>query len=66
MANVTPESPESKTSTAITMNMEADQLKQLIRKLRWIGQDQDAERMCARLAQMETRATVLSAPSETD
>lgn len=60
------EQNESKVSASFVKTAEADQLKKLIHKLRWIGQDQEAERICAQLSRLPSRETVLATPTETD
>jgi hypothetical protein len=45
---------------------EADELKKLISKLRWIGMDQEAETMCARLSRISPQDISLVGPLDTD
>jgi len=44
----------------------ADEIKKMIRKLRWIGMGKEAERMCARLARLSSLDTTMASPPETD
>lgn len=45
---------------------EVDGLKKLIRKLRWIGLEQEAEIMCSRLSRIAPLETRLIGPQDTD
>lgn len=49
-----------------TRQVEVDELKHLIHKLRWMGLDQEAETACARLSRISPTATVLAGPNDTD
>jgi hypothetical protein len=49
-----------------TRQVEVDELKHLIHKLRWMGLDQEAETACARLSRLSPAATVLAVPRDTD
>jgi len=49
-----------------TGQVEVDELKHLIRKLRWMGLDQEAETVCARLSRISPAAIILSGPHDTD
>jgi hypothetical protein len=49
-----------------TRQVEVDELKHLIHKLRWMGLDQEAETACARLSRISPTATVLAGPHDTD
>lgn len=49
-----------------TRQVEVDELKHLIHKLRWMGLDQEAETACARLSRISPAATVLAGPHDTD
>lgn len=46
--------------------LEIDELKHQIRKLRWMGMDQEAETACARLSRLSPAATVFTGPHDTD
>jgi len=46
--------------------VEVDELKHLIHKLRWMGLEQEAETACARLSRISPSATFLAEPHETD
>lgn len=46
--------------------VEVDELKHLIHKLRWMGLEQEAETACARLSRISPAATLLKVPRETD
>lgn len=54
---------ERKSSTG---QVEVDELKHLIHKLRWMGLDQEAETACARLSRISPTATILAGPHDTD
>lgn len=49
-----------------TRQMEVDELKHLIHKLRWMGLDREAERACTRLSRLAPATTVLAGPHDTD
>jgi hypothetical protein len=49
-----------------TRQVEVDELKHLIHKLRWMGLDQEAETACVRLSRISPTATVLAGPHDTD
>ena len=44
----------------------ARELVKLVRKLRWIGEDDEAERLQTRLRVDDCRACVLASPRDTD
>jgi len=46
--------------------VEVDELKHLIHKLRWMGLEQEAETACAKLSRISPAATVLAGPYDTD
>ena len=46
--------------------LEVDELKHLIRKLRWMGLEQEAESACAELSRLAPAATIHSGPYDTD
>ena len=45
---------------------EIDQLKELIVKLRWLGMEDEAQRVCLRLSRIAPTAKVLNEPLDTD
>ena len=49
-----------------TRQVEVDELKHLIHKLRWMGLDQEAETACARLSRISPATTILAGPHDTD
>jgi hypothetical protein len=49
-----------------TRQVEVDELKHLIHKLRWMGLDREADTACARLSRISPAATVLTGPHDTD
>jgi hypothetical protein len=46
--------------------VEVDELKHLIHKLRWMGLEQEAETACARLSRISPAATIFAVPHDTD
>ena len=46
--------------------VEADALKHLIHKLRWMGLEEEAETACVRLSRLSPAATLLAGHYETD
>ena len=46
--------------------LEIDELKHLIHKLRWMGMDREAESACARLSRLAPAATAYTGPHDTD
>jgi hypothetical protein len=46
--------------------VEVDELKHLIHKLRWMGLDQEAETACARLSRISPSTVFLAGPHDTD
>jgi hypothetical protein len=46
--------------------VEVDELKHLIHKLRWMGLEQEAETACARLSRISPAATIFASPHDTD
>lgn len=46
--------------------LEIDELKHQIHKLRWMGLDQEAETACARLSRLSPAAAVFTGPHDTD
>jgi hypothetical protein len=46
--------------------VEVDELRHLIHKLRWMGLDQEAESACARLSRISPATTFLAGPHDTD
>jgi hypothetical protein len=46
--------------------VEVDELKHLIHKLRWMGLEQEAETACARLSRLSPATTILAGPHDTD
>jgi hypothetical protein len=46
--------------------LEVDELKHLIHKLRWMGMDREAETACARLSRLSPASTVFTGPHDTD
>ncbi|HEX4636425.1 MAG TPA: hypothetical protein VH189_09610 [Rhizomicrobium sp.] len=49
-----------------TGQVQVDELKHLIHKLRWMGLDQEAETACAQLSRISPSTTVLAGLRETD
>ncbi len=43
-----------------------DELRKLIQKLRWVGLDEEADRLCAKLARESVGAEIVVEPAETD
>ena len=52
--------------TPPTQQVEVDQLKHLIHKLRWMGLEEEAETACGRLSRLSPIATFLAGPHDTD
>jgi HEPN domain-containing protein len=50
----------------IPRQVEVDELRHLIHKLRWMGLEQEAETACARLSRISPATTVLAGPHDTD
>jgi hypothetical protein len=46
--------------------VEVDELRHLIHKLRWMGLEQEAETACAKLSRISPATTVLAGPHDTD
>ena len=46
--------------------LEIDELKHLIHKLRWMGLEHEAETACVRLSRLSPAATAFTGPHDTD
>jgi len=57
-ANIEPKSTLKRTP--------ADELKKMIRKLRWVGMEKEAELLCLKLSRLSGEDTVLDEPPDTD
>jgi hypothetical protein len=57
---------QQKSPDVSTEQQEANRLIRLIRKLRWIGMDKEAERAGAALSSVPPGDSVLAAPHDTD
>ena len=59
-------SPEQQESPDMSARRKADELIKLIRKLRWIGMEKEAQRAETALGSMSPADSVLATPVDTD